>query len=90
MPYFVLVTPPEGSIETEACVGPFSSLQEAEACRQNIVDDGPPEGTVVSEVQEQSLTWFRSRPVPQTTIPQEDGSTLEIWTDGSQRIIPAE
>jgi hypothetical protein len=53
-----------------------------------MLSDGVPHGTTVSEVFQESLSWFMNRPRPQTHIPQQDGSTLEIWTDGSQRILP--
>ena len=87
MPHFVIVTPPEGSQATEAILGPFESLASAELSRAAMLADGMPEGTVIGEAFEESLSWHRARPKPQTTIPQDDGSILEIWTDGSQRIL---
>lgn len=88
MPHFFTVTPPPGSVTTEACLGPFSTTEEAERSRTAMLSDGVPHGTTVSEVFQESLSWFMNRPRPQTHIPQQDGSTLEIWTDGSQRILP--
>lgn len=90
MPMFFTVTPPPESNETQSILGPFSSTIEAENSRNAMIADGLGETATIGEIFEETLSWFLARPKPQTSIPQDDGSTLEIWTDGSQRIIPAQ
>lgn len=90
MPFFFCVTYPSDPAGVEGCYGPLETAEEAQESRARLIEDEPFPGAVVHEVQEQPLSWYLVRPVPQTTISQDDGSLLEIWTDGSQRIIPAE
>lgn len=90
MPFFFIVERPTESGAAQGCQGPYDTAALAEKSRAQMIEDDPFPGAVFHEVQEQPLSWYLARPVPQTTISQDDGSLLEIWTDGSQRIIPAE
>lgn len=85
MPFYFEVTPPVGD---KATLGPFPNSDEAEACRSNVITDKPDHtvGAVFSEGPE----YLRNLPKPLLRMALEDGSSIEYWSDGSERTIPAE
>jgi len=85
MPHFFEVTPPEGDTYT---LGPFTSSVEAEACRTAVMTDKP-DHTVGEEFSEDQ-NYLNTLPRPIATMPQHDGSTIELWSDGTEKTIPAE
>jgi len=85
VPQFFESTPPSGDKIT---YGPFPTADEAEACRTRVVDDKPDH--VVGDVFSESQDYLNTLPRPQMSITLSDGSTQELWTDGTDRIIPAE
>lgn len=85
MPLYFKATPPEGG---EVLYGPFSTGLELDACRDAIISDRP--DWTVGDAFTEAANYRRTLPRPYARVPQNDGTTLEMWTDGSSKTIPAE
>jgi hypothetical protein len=85
VPYFFKSTSPGGD---EAVYGPFDLEDDANTCRDAVIEDRP-DHTVEALFQESS-NYLDTLPRPYATYSMDDGSTQELWTDGSSKIIPAE
>lgn len=85
MPYFFKSTAPDG---TEAVYGPFDKEDEATTCRDAVITDRPEH--TVEELFVEDPRYLETLPRPFARVPLSDGTTQEMWTDGSEKIIPAE
>lgn len=85
MSFYFEATPPGGNKIT---YGPFEKDSEADRCREAVLEDRP--DWEVGEKFTESANYVNGLPRPYLNVPLSDGSTKEVWTDGTEKIIPAE
>jgi hypothetical protein len=84
VPYYFKSTSPGGD---EAVYGPFDLEADADSCRDEVVTDKPDH--TVDAVFQEGTDYLNTLPRPYATYSMDDGSTQELWTDGTSKTIPA-
>jgi hypothetical protein len=85
MPLFFEATPPEGDKIT---YGPFETGADLDLSRDAVIEDRP--DWTIGDAFTENANYIRTLPRPYAQVPQNDGTTLELWTDGTEKTIPAE
>lgn len=82
MPKFFKFIDAEG---TETIAGPFNTDEEAAVCRDALAADFP--DGILEDTFEADKHYRNALPCPQAAYPQDDGSTLEVWSDGLTKTL---